>query len=55
MPEYIRKNCERLAREVVEGWDLETLVEYAVENLTASYIHNKDAFLDDWENIGLDS
>jgi hypothetical protein len=49
-----KENCRKLAQEVVEGWEMDTLLNFAVDTLEASYIHNSDCFHDDVESIGLE-
>lgn len=47
-PKNTEENCERLAREVVDSWDMDTLVSFAIEQLQMNYMLNVDEFEDDW-------
>lgn len=42
--EHTRENCEKLANEVVDWWDMDTLIGYAVEMLTEAYLKDKASF-----------
>ena len=42
-------NCEKLAEEVVDSWDMECLLEYAQSGLIASYIDDDELFQTDWK------
>ena len=44
-----RKSIEKLAREVVDGWDMDDLIGYAVQQLMIYYIKDKKGFEKDWE------
>lgn len=52
--EYNRENCRKLAQEVVEGWDMDTLLNFAVDTLESAYRNNSDAFHSDVASIGLE-
>jgi len=44
-------NIEKLSREVVESWDMDTLLSYAIERLEDFYKENPDDFNAEWENM----
>jgi hypothetical protein len=37
--------CERLANYIVDSWDMETLVDYAITSLAAFFYDNKEAVI----------
>jgi 2-oxoglutarate dehydrogenase complex dehydrogenase (E1) component-like enzyme len=39
----------KLAEEIMESWDLDTLASYAVEQLMDNYETNPDSFDEDWK------
>ena len=43
-------NREKLARSLVNGWDLDSLVYYAIESLQQLYTDCDDTFKSDWKN-----
>lgn len=47
--EYNGKNMEKLARQVVEDWDMNTLMSYATEQVEENYKKNKCDFEGDLE------
>jgi hypothetical protein len=49
--EYNRENCRKLAEAVVDSWDMDTLLNFAVDTLEAAYkgVGGIDAFGDDVE------
>lgn len=49
-PEHNNQTMLKLAYQVVEDWDLETLVNYAIDQLQMSYEKDKDGFYDDWKD-----
>lgn len=52
--EYNKENCRKLAIFVVDGWDMDTLLNFAVDTLEEAYKHNSDSFHDDVESVGLE-
>jgi hypothetical protein len=42
--DYTNDNMEQLARDVVDSWDMDTLVSMAVETLIMNYGLDKEAF-----------
>lgn len=50
IPEYCNSNIEELARAVVDSWEMDTLINYAVDQLEAFYKKDKEQFLEDWSN-----
>lgn len=49
--EHTTENVERLASDIVADWDMDTLIEYAVVNLTNHYMENEEAFHKEWEDF----
>ncbi len=47
-PEYTEENREKLADQIVESWDLDTLLDYARGNLVEYYERDEDTFYIDW-------
>ena len=43
------KNIEKLAGDVLDGWDMDTLQCYALDRLIEAYTENKQLFNDDVE------
>lgn len=42
-PEKLTEDvCEALARDVVDGWDMECLLDYAISCLTVHFLENKE-------------
>ncbi|NBT24822.1 hypothetical protein EBT11_09345 [bacterium] len=50
-PNHNETNARKLAEECVEFWDMDCLIEFAVEELTARYLANKERFLADWKDL----
>lgn len=48
--EYNQENINKLARLVVDNWDMDTLVDYAIQALENEYNTNKNLFEADVEN-----
>jgi hypothetical protein len=44
------ENREKLARQIVEDWDLDTLMDFAIGTLDSGYETNNEAFQNDWKN-----
>jgi len=42
-------NCLKLAKLVVDSWDMDTLVSFAVEQLTINYMEDNNMFQEDCE------
>lgn len=42
---------ENLARLVVDSWDMDTLIQFAVDNLTEQYKSNFELFLTDLKDM----
>ena len=49
MIEYNEENMEKLARKVVDDWDMDTLMNFAIERIYANYKNNKCDFEGDLE------
>ena len=47
--EYKQENIENLAHMVIESWDMETLLGYALDRLVDGYQKDRSAFLCDWK------
>ena len=47
---YNDENCKRLANNIVDGMDLETLLSLAVDLLSERYKKNEEAFRQDIEH-----
>ncbi len=45
------ENIEKLSKEVVDSWEMDTLLNYAIERLSDFYRENPDDFKDEWENM----
>ena len=41
------QNIEKLAREVIDSWDMNTLQSYALDRLVEAYEENEELFKDD--------
>lgn len=52
MPKKISKiRLERLAKDIVDNWDMDTLVEYAIDKMINSLSSlNKKEFDEEWED-----
>jgi len=46
--------CERLANYIVDGWDMETLVDYAITSLAAFFIDNKEALIKEMQELEIE-
>lgn len=55
MPENNEVNREKLVQEIVDGWDMDTLMGYALDNLTIFYRDNSIDFQAEWETMFGDS
>ena len=44
-------NCEKLADEVLDSWDMQCLLEYAQSSLAASYSDDDEKFQTDWKTM----
>jgi hypothetical protein len=55
MVENNADNRERLARQIVDDWDIDTLMDFAMETLDQNYQYDQEQFQNDWKNeIGED-
>ena len=52
MIEYNKKNCEELAKYVVNSMDMDTLVSFAIDQLYEWYCRDEENFRDDVESSG---
>lgn len=50
-PEYTPENIDILVETIVDIWDMETLLSYALEHLQEAYSSDKELFYKDWEEI----
>jgi len=48
---YNEENMGRLAKVVVDSWDMKTLQQYAIEKLVETYEDFKECFEEDAENF----
>ena len=46
--------CERLANYIVDGWDMETLVDYAITSLAAFFSDNKEAVIKEMQDLEIE-
>ena len=44
-------NVETLASDIVQSWDLDDLIQYAVTNLTDHYMENEREFHEEWSDF----
>lgn len=51
MAEHNADNVEKLASDIVEDWDMNTLIDYAVTSLTNHYMKNEEEFQEEWEDF----
>ena len=51
MPEHTDENVEQLAGDIVEEWDLDDLIQYAVTQLTNYYMENEEEFHEEWSEF----
>jgi len=49
MVKHNKKNIEELAKAIVEDWDMDTLLIYAVERMEHHFKHNKTDFKREWK------
>jgi len=54
MAQFNSENISRLGQEVVDCWDQEGIVTYAMYHLEQEYWHDEDKFHSDWKEMGLD-
>jgi hypothetical protein len=52
MPEYNDKNIARLAEEVTDSVDMDTLRQHFYEDQYDYFKNDKEAFLDTWDYMG---
>ena len=52
MIEYNAKNCREVAEYVVNSMDMDTLIEFAIEQLIGWYNSDEENFRDDIESSG---
>ena len=45
---HTAENVENLATAIVNDWDLDTLIDYAVTQLTNHYMEDEESFIEDW-------
>jgi len=51
MSEHTTENVEQLASDIVEGWDLDDLIQYALTQLTNHYMENEEEFHEEWSEF----
>lgn len=45
---HTEENIEKLSRNIVDSWDMDTLLNYAIERLSDFYKKNKEDFYAEW-------
>jgi len=50
-PKNTENNREKLAREVVDSWDMNDLITYAIDKLEEYYERDEDGFQADWKTM----
>lgn len=45
------ENRQELAYEIIDAWDLDTLMQFAIEILQKTWKESDETFHEDWENI----
>lgn len=50
-PERTEENILKLASQVLESWDMESLLGYAEDRLQEGYRENEAMFNEDWEEM----
>ena len=49
--EHTTENVEKLAHDIVEGWSLDDLIDYAFTNLSNHYMNNEEDFKEEWSEF----
>ena len=49
---FNEENRKKLAKKIVEDWDMKTLINYAESQLEEYYANNKNDFKEDLKNYG---
>ena len=49
--EHTAENVEKLAGDIVEGWDMDDLINYAVATLTNHYMNDEEYFHNEWSEF----
>ena len=47
-------NCEKLADEVLDSWDMQCLLEYAQSSLAVEYRDDDEKFQTDWKTMEME-
>jgi hypothetical protein len=50
-PEHNDDNCEKLADEIVQSWDLGSLIEFAMDTLKDRFAADPKEFDDAWQDF----
>ncbi len=49
---FNEENRKKLAKKIVEDWDMKTLINYAEDQLEKHYANDKDFFKEELKNYG---
>ena len=49
--EHTNDNCQQLASDIVEAWDLDSLIEFAVCTLEDRFQNDTEAFWREWQDF----
>jgi hypothetical protein len=49
--DLLEENINKLSCDIVEGWDMSSLVGFAIDTLREAYTNKHEDFLRDWENF----
>lgn len=50
-PKHNEDNVRKLAEECVECWDMDCLIDFAINRLISDYKGDKELFLRDWKDV----
>ncbi len=53
MVKHNRENMKKVANKIVDGWDMDTLVNFAKDSLIETYKKDKKAFAEACEDVEL--
>ena len=51
MIEHTEKNCDLLAKEIVDSWDMDSLVNYAIDRMSNFFQQDKKDFEAEWNEM----
>ena len=49
--EHTDDNCRQLASDIVEAWDLDSLIEFAVSTLEERFQSDVEVFNEEWDSF----